>query len=162
MMKFYVAYGSNMDVSQMKYRCPGARLLGQGVVKDYQLLFKGSKTGSYATIEPKPGATVPVLVWEVSDRDERSLDRYEGFPKFYYKKFVTVTDVMLGPDNKFRGMLDGMAYVLPESRPLGIPSKLYYEALQKAYARFGMDESILTTALSHSFEIPVDKSMESN
>lgn len=28
--KIYLAYGSNMDLAQMKARCPGARLLGAG------------------------------------------------------------------------------------------------------------------------------------
>ena len=50
------------------------------------LLFKGSKTGSYLTIEPKEGSRVPVAAWEVSAEDELALDRYEGFPTFYYKK----------------------------------------------------------------------------
>ena len=53
---------------------------------DYELLFKGSKTGSYLTIEKKEGSTVPVVIWEVTESDEKSLDRYEGYPIFYYKK----------------------------------------------------------------------------
>ena len=55
MKKLYIAYGSNMDEGQMAYRCPTARLLGQTEVEGYRLLFKGSLTGAYATIEPQEG-----------------------------------------------------------------------------------------------------------
>ena len=44
-MKFYVAYGSNLNTIQMKRRCPHAKIYGVGKIKDYRLLFKGSKTG---------------------------------------------------------------------------------------------------------------------
>ena len=86
MKRYYVAYGSNLNVRQMRWRCPGARIIGTSELKDYRLLFKGSKTGSYLTIEPEVGCTVPVAVWEVTGQDELALDRYEGFPSFYYKK----------------------------------------------------------------------------
>lgn len=33
------------------------------------MLFKGSKTGSYLTIESKEGSRVPVAAWEVSAED---------------------------------------------------------------------------------------------
>ena len=56
------------------------------IFKDYELLYKGSKTGSYLTIEKKEGGVVPVAVWEVTAADEHSLDAYEGCPNFYYKK----------------------------------------------------------------------------
>ena len=83
--KYYVAYGSNLNVKQMIMRCPNARIVGTSEIPDYELLFKGSKTGSYLTIEPKAGASVPVGVWKVNNTDEAALDRYEGFPTFYYK-----------------------------------------------------------------------------
>ena len=66
MKKYYIAYGSNLNVQQMKFRCPTARIVGTSVIKDYQLLYKGSKTGSYLTIEKKKGGIVPVAIWEVT------------------------------------------------------------------------------------------------
>ena len=62
MKKLYIAYGSNMDEEQMAFRCPTATLVGTAIVEGYELMFKGSRTGSYATIEPKEGSIVPVLV----------------------------------------------------------------------------------------------------
>ena len=60
--RYYIAYGSNLNVRQMRMRCPTARIIGTSVLNDYELLFKGSKTGSYLTVEKKPGSMVPVAV----------------------------------------------------------------------------------------------------
>ena len=84
--RYYIAYGSNLNIRQMMRRCPESRVIGTGTLNGWELLFKGSKTGAYLTIEQKPDGTVPVAVWEVSERDERNLDIYEGYPTFYYKK----------------------------------------------------------------------------
>ena len=84
MKKYYIAYGSNLNVQQMKFRCPAARIVGTSIIRNYELLYKGSKTGSYLTIEKKKGSVVPVAVWEVTADDEKRLDTYEGFPNFYY------------------------------------------------------------------------------
>ena len=43
-------------------------------------------------IEPKAGASVPVAVWETTADDELALDRYEGYPTFYYKAEMTSAD----------------------------------------------------------------------
>ena len=89
------AYGSNLSMAQMAQRCPDAIYVGTAEIKDYQLLFKGSQSGSYLTVEPKKGSTVPVLVWRISERDEHYLDRYEGYPSFYYKKTMEVEVLFL-------------------------------------------------------------------
>ena len=51
MKRYYIAYGSNLNVRQMRMRCPHATILGTANLKGWELLFKGSKTGSYLTIE---------------------------------------------------------------------------------------------------------------
>ena len=90
MKRLYIAYGSNLNVRQMKTRCPNAKILGTAKMKGWELLFKGSKSGSYLTIEKKENGIVPVVIWEVSESDEKALDRYEGYPTFYYKKDIKV------------------------------------------------------------------------
>lgn len=65
--KYYLAYGSNLSIAQMVQRCPNAVYVGKATIKDYQLLFKGSQSGSYLTIEKKEGASVPVLVWKITE-----------------------------------------------------------------------------------------------
>ena len=39
--KLYMAYGSNLNLYQMAYRCPTAQVAGKAVLKDYELLFRG-------------------------------------------------------------------------------------------------------------------------
>ena len=79
----YVAYGSNLNLAQMSYRCPNAKIYTTGFLKGWKLIFRGSMNNSYATITESSGSIVPVLVWEITKSDERRLDIYEGFPKYY-------------------------------------------------------------------------------
>ena len=136
----YIAYGSNMDVKQMQHRCPDAQLIGYGSLSDYQLMFRGSKTGSYATILPNKGTIVPIVFWDISKTDEKSLDRYEGYPTFYCKKIVNANMY----DNS---QIEGMVYLMPENRPRGIPSPEYFEKLWIAYRHFHLNPTYLMEAL---------------
>lgn len=140
--KLYIAYGSNMDESQMAFRCPDAKLRGVSEIEGYRLIFKGSKTGAYATIEKEEGHKVPVVVWEIEPTDEHSLDRYEGFPTFYYKEWMEL--------NLDGEKIQGMVYLMDHDRKLGQPSYHYYKTLEDAYERFGFDKAILEKALEDS------------
>lgn len=147
--RYYLAYGSNLSVDQMLYRCPDAVYVGYTYIKDYELLFKGSQTGSYLTIEKKDGAVVPVLVWKISKADEKNLDRYEGCPHFYYKKMmkVKVYNFLTHRPGK---EVDAMVYIMHEERRLGVPSGSYYSVCKEGYDRFGFDECHLIKALANS------------
>ena len=144
MEKYYIAYGSNMDEEQMAYRCPMAQLLGRIELEDYCLLFKGSKRGAYATIEPEEGSRVPVLVWTIEKEDEKSLDRYEGYPVFYYKK-----DLKIDLAGK---RVAALVYIMDESREYGKPCERYYSVLERAYRKYGFPMKILTEAYEISGE----------
>ena len=135
--RYYIAYGSNLNVQQMRMRCPSARIIGTSVLEDHKLFFKGSKTGSYLTVEKKPGSSVPVGVWEVTPADEKTLDRYEGFPNFYYKKELTlpVKGIRTGKIRKRRVFV----YIMYENRPIGIPSISYMQTCIQGYDDFGFD-----------------------
>ena len=151
MKKYYLAYGSNLNVAQMRWRCPDARALGTATIEDYRLLFKGSKTGSYLTIEPQEGAQVPVAVWEVSEEDEKRLDRYEGFPTFYYKKELelTFTGIKTGKKRKRKCFV----YIMHEDRPIGIPSRSYVETCIEGYRDFGFNLKYLKDAYEACWEV---------
>jgi len=146
--RYYIAYGSNLNVRQMKTRCPDARIIGTAEIPDYELLFKGSKTGSYLTIEPREGSSVPVAVWSVAERDELALDHYEGFPTFYYKKEfkLPIKGIKTG---KIRER-DVFVYIMHEDRQLGIPSSYYVRTCLEGYNAFGFDESFLFNAIRRS------------
>lgn len=79
MAKLYVAYGSNLNKAQMRYRCPTAEFVGTGVIEGYELQFKGALHNAYATIAPKEGSNVPVGIWTIQRADEKRLDLYEGY-----------------------------------------------------------------------------------
>lgn len=140
---YYLAYGSNLNVEQMKFRCPGAEIVGTAEIKDYQLMFKGSRTGSYLTIEPKVGSSVPVGVWRVTGPDIASLDRYEGFPSFYYKKSLTVA---CSDGRRHRSFV----YIMHEDRLIGVPSKYYLRTCLAGYSAFGFDHNVLLDAVEYS------------
>ena len=115
MNKYYLAYGSNLSMAQMAQRCPDAVYVGTAELKDYQLLFKGSQSGSYLTVEPKKGSMVPVLVWRISERDEHYLDRYEGYPSFYYKKTMEV-EVQSFIGEKTDDVTEAIIYIMHERK----------------------------------------------
>ena len=140
---FYLAYGSNLNVEQMRYRCPNATIVGTAVIKDYRLMFKGSKTGSYLTIEPEVGCEVPVGVWKVTGSDIEALDMYEGYPNFYYKKSM---NVFCSDGHRHKSFV----YIMHEDRPLGIPSSWYVRTCREGYRSFGFDEEVLWEAVKYS------------
>ena len=139
-MKYYIAYGSNLSVRQMAVRCPEARVAGKAGLKDWTLVFK-----LHATIEPAKGFEVPVLIWEISDRDEEYLDAYEGFPSYYFKRDleVTLTDLK----GKRPRQVTAMVYIMTEGRAVRMPMKGYVDVLVEGYERFGFDLGILRRAL---------------
>lgn len=146
--RYYIAYGSNLNIPQMRVRCPGARIIGTSVIEGYRLLFKGSRTGSYLTIEPQEGASVPVAAWEVSAENEAALDRYEGFPAFYYKKEMELP--LKGIRTGKVRMRKVFVYIMHEDRPLGLPSRSYMETCRQGYRSFGFDEAFLERAYADS------------
>ena len=145
MKKMYAAYGSNLNFAQMEHRCPDATVYGAAELKDHELLFRGSPTSAVATIEPKEGSSVPILLWEISAKDERSLDRYEGFPSFYEKEQMDFE--MDG------GTVSAMVYVMTPGHELGSPSGYYYATIEEGYHDCGFDTRILEQAREHSEEL---------
>lgn len=142
--RYYIAYGSNLNVPQMLMRCPDAKILGTANLKGWELLFKGSKTGSYLTIERNEDGSVPVAIWEVSERDEKALDRYEGFPTFYYKQKIKVR--YKGIRTGLRRTVNAFAYIMHEERPIGIPSNSYLRICLEGYDTFYFNRNVLLAA----------------
>lgn len=139
MRKLYIAYGSNLHLEQMGRRCPSARIYSVGVLNNWELLFRGSKTGSHATIKRKVGSSIPVLVWSISDNDETNLDMYEGYPSYYYKKNIMVT--IDGKKKK------AMVYIMNERALPGIPSQQYVNTIKQGYKDNHLDMNVLEYAI---------------
>jgi len=90
------------------------------------------------------GKEVPIGLWEISARDERALDRYEGYPHFYHKTVLPA---------EFDGEeVHAMVYIMDLAMPAGLPSVMYYDIVEKGYRDCGLDPAYLKEALKTSME----------
>ena len=95
-----------MNLNQMAFRCPDAQVVDTVRLEGYRLAFCMNGGGhGVATILPEPDSFVDGVLWRISERDEQSLDLYEGFPRLYGKEPITVVD----PDGLKREV---MAYTM--------------------------------------------------
>ena len=155
-MKYYLAYGSNLNVDQMKYRCPDAKPAAVTKIPNYRLLFRRG----FLTIEPQQGSSVPVVVWKISDRDEKNLDRYEGYPKFYRKEIFPILlngykdmdAYRAGKRSVQEKVGEAMVYIMNDGFPAQQPSSSYLETVKQGYAAFKMDVNYLMNALVDTWE----------
>lgn len=137
--KLYVAYGSNLHLEQMRFRCPDAEIFGSGVLKNYSLTFWGNARGNgVATVLPGGGADVPVGLFTISAADEKNLDRYEGYPHLYRKEDI---EVLMDDGSTVTGMI----YLMNQGKPTK-PSYYYYNVIASGYNSFGFDKKILQAA----------------
>ena len=136
--QLYIAYGSNINLEQMAYRCPHSSVVGNSEIKDYELEFRG-----VATIVPNKGAAVPVLIWKLDERDLPTLNQYEGWPRLYRQEKMDFE--MDGKSYK------GMAYLMNYGK-IAPPSQQYYNTILQGYRENGLDESFLQKALENSFQ----------
>lgn len=144
-MKYYLAYGSNLSVEHMAQRCPDARIVGKAILQDWKLTFR-----LHATIEPCKSCYVPVLVWEISEDDEKSLDVYEGYPTYYIKLDMKVS--MTNLDGQDPQEITAMIYIMAGKHQSSMPTKNYYDLLTQGYTRFGFDVKILLRALNQALK----------
>ena len=137
--QLYIAYGSNINLEQMAYRCSHSKVLGISEIKDFELEFRG-----VATIVPKENASVPVLIWEFDERDLPILNRYEGWPRLYRQEKMSF---------ELNGKTcEGMAYLM-NCGEISPPSQEYYSTILQGYRENGLDESFLQKALENSLRM---------
>lgn len=117
----YAAYGSNMNLEQMSFRCPNSRVVGKGMIKDYKLKFS-----FHADIVKSEEDQVPVVLWEVPDIDFRVLDCYEGVAGGYYKRVNL-------PVETSRGKKDAIVYVMCGEHDFEMPTENYYLTIKYGY-----------------------------
>ncbi len=127
--RLYIAYGSNMNKEQMHTRCQDAKVCGSGYLPSWRLTMP-----FYANIEEDNDSKVPVLVWEISEADERALDYFEGYPSDYKK-----VELLVELDGK---QLNAMAYIMTD----------WYKG-QERKARIGYEETIKEGYLEAGFSL---------
>ena len=138
--KIYASYGSNMNIAQMKHRCPKARVIGNGELADHRLIFRGN-LGGVANVEPSEGHKVPVVLWTITAGCEQALDRYEGYPRLYTKDLVTIKTA--------DGEVEAMIYVMCEEykKLAAMPSDYYFSVIWQGYKDNGLKTKPLLKAL---------------
>lgn len=82
----YFAYGMNTNTDEMAYRCPGAASLGHARLIDHVFRF-----AYHADVVPCMGSYVDGVLWNISDQDLASLDQLEGYPAYYGREQVRVS-----------------------------------------------------------------------
>lgn len=133
-MDYYFAYGSNMNLEQMEYRCPDSWPIVNVVLDGYRLAFRGNSSGcGVATILPEKDSRVEGVMWQISEQDEAHLDRYEGYPNLYGKERVQVRD---GQGRCY----DVMVYTMqtPYREQPALPSQGYLRVILDGCAQNGL------------------------
>ncbi len=136
-MPIYAAYGSNMDPEQMLERCPHSPMSGTGWLRDWRLTFSGGDIGwegALATVVEEPGTDVFVVLYDVSDEDEKRLDRWEGSELGIHRKIrlriEMNTPAGIEPVLAWLYVLDAYEGGLPSARYIGVMA----DAAEKAGA----------------------------
>jgi len=146
----YVAYGSNMNLDQMEYRCPKSVVVGVGILKGWKLEFN-YHANVYRSDDMHD--EVPVLVWDIDDSEWSWLDSYEGFPYYYYKDTV---DVWVDGKRK-----KAIVYVMTDngmdkklrSHNTVLPSQSYFSCIEEGYIANGIDTEYLYKVLAENIKV---------
>lgn len=138
----YVAYGSNMNLEQMAYRCPNSKVVCNGELHGWKLIFNIHAD----VIKGNENDVVPVVVWDVDDSDWMMLDMYEGYPSYYVKEIVNVIF-----DNGEED--DAIVYVMADNRK-GVhpPASSYFNSIFDGYIENKIDTNYLFDALDYSYD----------
>lgn len=124
------AYGANMNVENMAFRCPAARPVSNYILRDWELEFY-----SHATIRPKKGAEVAGVLWYITDECEWNLDAFEGFPTYYTKR-SWIQDSEHVMFYEMAGFLQGQ------------PSQGYIDDIRSQYHRWHLPVEYLDRAIN--------------
>jgi len=128
-MKLYFAYGANLNIDNMGYRCPDAVAIQSFYLEGWRLAFSG-----VATIQPDANGMVPGALWAISEKDERALDDFEGYPYLYRKEIIQSDG------------LEFMVYVMNQDPP-SEPSINYLLTIAQGYQDWSLDIEDLSAAV---------------
>ncbi len=130
---YVYAFGSNLQKKQMAERTPGSHPLARARLPDYALAFAGHSRnwgGPVATIISSRGSEVQGAVYALTRGQLHLLDRWEGYPNTYGRKWVTV----IGDDGK---KYRALAYYHNKPATSTPPSVAYERAVNGGRAEWG-------------------------
>jgi len=114
---FYAAYGSNLNLVQMKSRCPKSAPYKKMILFDWKLSFKG-----VADIIPDRGSSVPIGIYKITLSCEEALDKYEDYPVLYKKHYLKII-----VDGNVKKVL---TYIIDKKYSFGAPPESYFKAIK--------------------------------
>ena len=132
----YFAYGSNLDVDQMRARCPDHAVVGLAVLSNHRIgfpLFSNAWASGVAGLIPSHGEKVWGVVYELSESDLAALDGHEGWKgpanqhNLYERETVTV-EVVRPDDGSVPRRLRAYTYYPHRANP-SPPSRRYLDTV---------------------------------
>lgn len=132
----YFAYGSNLDPVQMRERCPGHSVVGVATLPDHRIafpLFSNDWGCGVAGLVHAHGEVVWGVVYELTETDLASLDRYEGWQgpdsqhNLYDRETITV-DLVRPDDGSVPRRVRATTY-MPRSLNPSPPSRRYLDTI---------------------------------
>ena len=130
---FYFAYGSNLNLFQMKRRCKDSIFLKKINLKDFRLTFRSKYRA--ADIEPKKNSIVPGGLFDISKSDEKKLDFYEDYPILYKKYYFYYYGKKI------------MTYTMVNKTHFKFPTQRYLNIVKRGYKDCGLESKFLKRAL---------------
>lgn len=139
------AFGSNLDYSQMRRRCPSVRVIGPAGLPHHRLAFVGrsrSWGGAVATVTDAPGKLTAGMVFSINREDLRVLDACEGHPVFYVREMVKV--------HMLNSKKEQCVWTYRLDRDFAPPTPEYVSAIRRGYVKWGFDKKWLKNAVQFS------------
>ena len=130
----YFAYGSNLNLFQMKRRCKDSVFLKKYELKGYKLNFRSKYRA--ADIEKSKNSIVPGALFEISKSDEKKLDVYEDYPILYKKLYFTYYNKTV------------MTYIMVNKTEFRYPTERYLNVVKQGYKDCNLNISYLIKALN--------------
>ena len=135
---YYFAYAHNTNTHILKKRCPSAKLIGIGVLRNFKLVFR-----HYADIENADNTHCYGIVWEIDSKDLKALDHDEGLHRAYNR-------IPLSIDMKNK-TLKSMTYIMDPANTLKKATPQWYiDSVIKGYREHGLPIRQIENALSDS------------
>lgn len=123
----YFAYGSNLNMSRMKERCPDSNAFLLARVNYMRFIINDR---GVATIVNDFTGTVFGALWEISAADEENLDHYEGVKYgLYEKRFI---EAICPKGHSF----EALVYIATDNKS-GRPRKNYLNTILTGINDFG-------------------------
>ena len=144
---FYFAYGSNLDWSQMKNRCPSASFVGKAILNGYRFGFtrhSRSRDCGVMDIVKEDNGQVWGVVYQIDELDLGKLDRSEGYAPGRQKNAYQRIECVVYEDGDKGKPITANTYEVVEKAPETIlPNQAYKSLIVNGAAYWHLPEDYL-------------------